>query len=56
LNRLALLNIRGVKQESFGITETGGVYYVMEDLLLTGYTADEALENLLIGRDVSPGS
>lgn len=38
------------------IGENGRVYYVMEDIMLAGYTADEALENLLIGRDVSPGS
>jgi SUKH-3 immunity protein len=38
------------------IGENGRVYYVMEDIMLAGYTEDEALENLLIGRKVTPGS
>jgi hypothetical protein len=35
------------------IGENGRVYYVMEDIILAGYTEDEALENLLIGRRVT---
>lgn len=35
------------------IGENGRVYYVMEDVLLAGDTEDEALENLLIGRDAT---
>ena len=38
------------------IGENGRVYYVMEDIMLAGYTEDEALENLLIGRNVTPQS
>jgi len=38
------------------IGENGRVYYVMEDIVLAGYTEDEALENLLIGRRVTPWS
>ena len=38
------------------IGENGRVYYVMEDIILVGDTEDEALENLLIGRDISPQS
>ena len=36
------------------IGENGRVYYVMEDIVLAGHTEDEALENLLIGRSVTP--
>ncbi|HET8670259.1 MAG TPA: SUKH-3 domain-containing protein [Candidatus Saccharimonadales bacterium] len=38
------------------IGENGRVYYVMQDIVLAGYTEDEALENLLIGRRVTPSS
>jgi len=38
------------------IGENGRVYYVMEDIVLAGYTEDEALENILIGRRVTPRS
>ena len=38
------------------IGENGRVYYVMQDIVLAGYTEDEALENLLIGRKVTPWS
>lgn len=38
------------------IGENGRVYYVMQGIELAGYTEDEALENLLIGRTVTPWS
>ena len=35
------------------IGANGRVYYVMQDIVLAGYTEDEALENPLIGRRVT---
>lgn len=38
------------------IGENGRVYYLMDDIVLAGNTEDEALENLLIGRRITPAS